>query len=442
MDEHSTSREFLLELYGAAVRSARPHACLPPHLPPPPSGRLVVFAVGKAASAMAAVTEAHYRAHAPRLGISGLALTRHGHSMPAQGESAIETIEAGHPVPDEAGLAASRRFLAMAHALGPDDLALVLLSGGGSALATLPAKGVSLADKQALTRALLASGAPIAEINCVRKHLSRIKGGRLAAALAPASSLTLAISDVAGDEPSVIASGPTVPDPTTREDALAILERFAIPLPAHVRAALCAAPESPKPGDPCFSHARYELVASGAGALDAAARLAALRGYEILSLGDRIEGEARDLAAAHAAMALDAQKAGRRCVILSGGEAGVTFTPGKSGGRGGPNQEYALALALALAGAPGIAAIAGDTDGIDGGSGRADDPAGALAFPGTLSRARALGLDPEEALASHDSGSFFAALGDLVLTGPSFTNVNDFRAIVIDNACPTRSKAT
>lgn len=425
--DDASRRRFLMDLFSEATRSALPEHCLSPHLPPAPKGRLVVFAIGKAAASMAASAEAHYAGTGAR--IEGIALTRYGHGRPT---AHVEIVEASHPVPDMAGLAASERLLALAATLGPDDLALVLLSGGGSALATLPIAGVTLADKQALTRALLASGAPIGEINCVRKHLSRIKGGRLAAAIHPARMVTLAISDVAGDDPSVIASGPTVPDPTTREDALAILERYGIEVPDHVHTALLSAPESPKPGDPVFAGNAYELVASGAYALDAAAKMAAASSYEIVNLGDRVEGEARDVAAAHAKLALDAKAAGRRVAILSGGETTVTFTKGAEGGCGGRNQEYALALAMALHAAPGIAAIAGDTDGIDGGNGASDDPAGALVLPTTLGRAETLGLDAAASLKCHNSGGFFAALGDLVVTGPSYTNINDFRAILVE----------
>lgn len=429
----SATRALLARLYEAAVRSALPVNCLAPHLPPAPAGRLVVVAIGKAAAAMAAAAEAHYARAAPATPLSGLALTRYGHARPTR---LVEVVEASHPVPDAAGLAASERLLALARGLGPDDLALVLLSGGGSALATLPIAGVSLADKQALTKALLASGAPISDINCVRKHLSRLKGGRLAEAIAPARSITLAISDVAGDDPSTIASGPTVPDSTTREDALGVLERFAVDVPDGLRQALMAAPETPKPGAPAFAHARYEIVASGAGALRAASAEAVASGYEAMNLGDRVEGEAREVAALHARLALDARASGRRCAILSGGETSITFEKSVPAGRGGRNQEYALALALALDGAPSISALAGDTDGIDGGWGASDDPAGALVLPDTLARARAAGLDPRQALAHHDSGGFFAGLGDLLRTGPSFTNVNDFRVILVEGDEP------
>lgn len=436
--DHSAERRLLLSLFEEAMRSALPETCLAPHLPPAPAGRLVIFAIGKAAASMAAAAEAHYAQTAPAARIEGIALTRYGHGRPTR---YVEVVEAAHPVPDAAGVAASGRLLALAATLKPDDLALVLLSGGGSALAVLPVEGVSLADKQALTRALLASGAPISEMNCVRKHLSRIKGGRLAAAIHPARMVTLAVSDVAGDDPSVIASGPTVPDPTTRDEALAILDRYRIEVPPHLRAALLAASESPKPGDGIFHAARYDIVASGARALDAAAKMLATQGYEVTDLGDRIEGEAHEVARDHARQALAAKARGHRVAILSGGETGVTFSQKAEGGSGGRNQEYALALALALGGVAGISAIAGDTDGIDGGSGSADDPAGALVLPDTLARARTLGVDPLLSLKSHDSGGFFAALGDLVVTGPSYTNVNDFRAILVEGE-PSMRRAT
>ena len=417
------SADLLKALYAEAVRAALPAAILPAHLPPRPQGRLVIIAIGKAAASMAAAAEAHYGS----TGLEGIALTRHGHACPTR---RIEVIEAGHPMPDAAGVAASTRIMELAATLSADDLALVLISGGGSALATLPIEGVSLADKQALTRALLASGAPIHDINTVRKHLSRIKGGRLAKAIAPARLLTLAISDVAGDDPAVIASGPTVPDASTKADALALLHRWKVPVPQALADAIARAPDSAKADDAYFTRATFTLIASGSGSLDAAAKLAAAQGYEVLNLGDRIEGEARDVARTHAQLALAAKSEGRKLAILSGGEVAVTFAS-HTKGHGGPNQEYALALAIALNGTNGIAALAGDTDGIDGGSGAADDPAGAMIFGDTLSRAAALGLDPQAALGQHDSGGFFAALGDLLKTGPSFTNVNDFRVILV-----------
>ena len=430
-ETHPDKRKLLMALYEEAVRAALPSAILPTHLPPLPNGRLVVFAIGKAAASMAAATEAHYA----NTKLEGIALTRYGHALKTRN---IEVIEAGHPVPDSNGVIASARIMEMAASLGPDDFALILISGGGSALATLPIDGVSLEDKQTLTKALLNSGAPIHDINTVRKHLSRIKGGRLAAAIAPARSLTLAISDVAGNDPAVIASGPTVPDPSTREEALAILARWKINVSPALLAAFQVAPECPKAGDKVFANTRYELVASGAGSLDAAATLARHEGYEIFNLGDGLEGEARDLARAHADLALAAQAKGRQCAIISGGEVSVTFAH-KTEGAGGPSQEYALALAIALQGTDGISALAGDTDGIDGGSGAPDDPAGAMIFPDTLQRAREQGLDAQSELEDHNSGGFFAMIGDLVKTGPSFTNVNDFRVILIERSSATKA---
>ena len=428
---HPDSRSLLKALYDEAVRAALPSAILPAHLPPPPKGRFVVFAIGKAAAAMAAATEAHYADHK----LEGIALTRYGHGVQTR---SIEVIEAGHPVPDANGIHASTRIMEMAAGLGTDDFALVLISGGGSALATLPIDGVTLEDKQALTKALLNSGAPVHDINTVRKHLSRIKGGRLAAAIAPAASLTLAISDVAGNDPAVIASGPTVPDPSTKEEALATLTRWKIDTPPALLAALKAAPESPKAGDKAFSRARYKLIASGAGSLEAAAKLAARKGYEVVNLGDGLEDEARELARLHAGLALTAKAEGRTCAIISGGEASVTFER-KTDGRGGPSQEYTLALAIALDGAEGISALAGDTDGIDGGAGAPDDPAGAMIFADTLQRAAKQGLDTQKALDDHNSGGFFDMIGDLVKTGPSFTNVNDFRVILIKRNSATKA---
>ena len=429
-------RQQLTALYETGVRAALPAHCLPPCLPAPPEkpGRLVILAIGKAAASMAAAAEDWYDEYWPDTQIEGLALTRYGHACPT---GHVQVIEAAHPVPDEAGLEGSARLLALAESLTPQDRALVLLSGGGSALATLPAQGLTLADKQAVTRALFAAGLPIGEMNCLRKHLSRIKGGRLAAAIHPAPCVTLAISDVAGDDPSTIASGPTVTDPTTLDDARTVLARLEKHLDgetmARVSHALEQAGETPKPGDPAFAEDSYRIVASGAGALKAAAKLARDLGYEPLLLGDTVEGEARDIANKHAALALKLRREDVRTAILSGGEVSVTFdTQTEAGTRGGPSQEYALALAIALEGTPGIAALAGDTDGIDGGSGDENDPAGAYVLPDTLSRAANAGLDAKNQLDRHDSGAFFDKIGDLLRTGPSFTNVNDFRVILVE----------
>jgi hydroxypyruvate reductase len=425
------SRTLLLDLYATAVAAAHPTNCLPPHLPKPPqSGRLVILAAGKAAGAMAEVAERHY---ADGLGlpperISGLAVTRHGYGRPTK---LVRTIEAGHPVPDAAGLAATLETLALANAAGANDLVLALISGGASANWIAPAHGLSLNDKQALTRSLLASGASVSEINTVRKHLSRIKGGRLAEHARPSALATIAISDVPGDDPAVIGSGPTVPDPTTLADARAILARYGIdPSPAVSRALNDPANESPKPGQSIFARTSFAFAARPA---DAFARVeASLReaGLDCILLGAQIEGEAREVAAEHARRALDLSAQGRRAVILSGGELTVTV---RGSGRGGPNQEYALALAIALSGAPGIAALAGDTDGTDGGTGSPDDPAGGLIDEQTLARAQRLGLDPQSYLEDNNSTEFFATLGDLLRPGPTFTNVNDFRAILVDS---------
>ncbi len=421
----SASRDFLRSLFDAAVAAAHPASCLGALLPQPPAGRLIVLAAGKAAGAMAEAAEQRY-GDAP---LEGIAVARHGYGRPLK---RIEMIEAGHPVPDEAGLRAASRVIELATSATKDDLVLVLMSGGASANWIAPADGVSFADKQAVTRALLRSGANIGEINCVRKHLSRIKGGRLARAAQPARVVTIAISDVPRDDPSAIGSGPTVPDPTTLADARAIVARYKLDLPAAVTRALNdAANESPKPGDGAFANTSFALAARPADALAAAQRKAAAAGYEVIMLGEHLEGEAREVAAAHAKLARDIAAQGKRAVILSGGELTVTI---RGNGRGGPNQEYALALALALDGAKGIAALAADTDGTDGGAGSATDPAGAFADSGTAARAQARGLDPAASLADNNSTGFFAALDDLLMTGPTFTNVNDFRAIVVDRA--------
>jgi len=422
-------RQFLEQLYEAVVAAAHPAVCLPAHLPPPPSGRLIVLAAGKAAGAMTEVAERHYveSGLAPER-LDGLAVTRPGYGRPTR---CIPVIEAGHPVPDAAGLAATERTLALADAAGTGDTVLALISGGASANWIAPAPGLTLADKQAVTRALLRSGAAIGEMNAVRKHLSRIKGGRLARHAHPARLVTLAISDVPGDDPAVIGSGPTVPDPTTLADAQAVLARYRIAPPEPVRRALAdPANESPKPGDPVFARSEFHLIARPLDAFRAAEQAIAAAGLECIFLGDRVEGEARAVAAAHARLAREVQSQSRRAVILSGGELTVTMH-GK--GRGGRCQEYALALAIALDGTRGLAALAADTDGTDGGDGAADDPAGAFADSTTAARARDLGLDPAVFLADNDSTGFFARVGGLVRTGPTFTNVNDFRAILVDS---------
>ena len=404
----------LRRLLDAALASAQPAQCLPPHLPEPPAGRTVVVGAGKAAATMARAVEDHWTGP-----LEGLVVTRYGHRVPT---ARIEVVEAAHPVPDAGGREAAARILSLAEGLGADDLALCLISGGGSALLTLPAPGVELADKQAMTGALLRSGAAIDEINCVRKHLSAIKGGRLGAACHPARVVSLLISDVPGDDPAVIGSGPTVPDPTTFADALVVLRKYDIDEPASViRHLASGADETPMQGDPRLAGAETRMVATPAMALAAAAEAAREAGYEPAILGDALEGEASALAREHGRLARDAAPG---TVLLSGGEATVTVT---GAGRGGPNAEYALALALALDGAPGIFATACDTDGIDG----TEDNAGALVMPDTLARAGEAGEDAAARLAANDAYGFFAGIGDLVMTGPTLTNVNDFRAILV-----------
>ena len=425
----AAQRALLRRLFDAAVGAADPARCVPPYLAAlgevPANGRLIVIAAGKAGASMAKAVEDHWPGDPARL--SGFAVTRYGHGLPCR---RIEVVEAAHPVPDAAGVAAAQRALDAVRGLSESDRVLVLLSGGGSALLALPAPGVALADKQAVTRALLACGAAIDEINCVRKHLSAIKGGRLALAAAPAPVLTLAISDVPGDDPAVIASGPTVADPSTLADALAILERYKFDAPASVRTALAdAGNETPKPGDARLARAETRIVATPAAALAAAAVAARDAGFAPLILGDAIEGESREAARVLGGIALAcARGAGPLappCVLLSGGETTVTV---QGRGRGGRNAEFLLALAIALRGAPNIHAIACDTDGIDG----SEDNAGALLLADTPERARAAGLDARRRLADNDAYGYFAALGDLVVTGPTRTNVNDFRAILIE----------
>ena len=410
----------LRALFDAAVAAAAPERCVPPHLPAPPAGRTVVVGAGKAAASMARAVAIHWPGP-----LSGLVVTRYGHGVAVPG---IEVVEAAHPVPDGAGREAAARILELAGGLGADDLALCLISGGGSALLALPAPGLALEDKQALGAALLKSGATISEMNCVRKHLSAIKGGRLAAAAFPAPVRTLAISDVPGDDPAVIASGPTVSDPTTFADARAILAKYGVAAPGPVTRFLeAAAEETPKPGDRRLSRSDVVLVATPGEALEAAAEVARQRGLQPVILGDAIEGEARRVAREHAELA---RRAAPGTVLLSGGETTVTV---RGAGRGGPNAEYLLALALVLDGAPGIWAIACDTDGIDG----TEDNAGCVVRPDTLARAAGGGLDGAASLAENDAYGFFSALGDLVITGPTLTNVNDFRAIMVDGPGPS-----
>jgi hydroxypyruvate reductase len=425
--------EFLAELYAAAVKRALPLHNTAAYLPPPPKGRTVVLGAGKAGGAMAQAVEALWPADKP---LSGLVVTRYGHTppRPAGVPERIEVVEASHPVPDAAGLAAAERILQLTQGLSADDLVLCLISGGGSALLTLPADDLTLEDKQRINRDLLNSGANIGEMNCVRKHLSRIKGGRLAAACAPAQVVTLAISDVPGDDPSVIASGPTVPDATTCADAWAILQRYKIAVPAAIEAALKAsALETPKPS-PVWDKQPVHLIATPQQSLDAAAEVARAAGLNAYVLSDELEGESREVGKVHAALARAAAHGKgpfqKPCVILSGGETTVTIRQQAQGtpkGRGGRAGEFCLGLAVALQAQPGVWAIAADTDGIDG----IEDNAGARVMPDTLARAQTQGVKAADCLDRNDAYGFFAAVGDLVVTGPTHTNVNDFRAILV-----------
>ena len=417
----SDPRALLRDLFDTAVAAVSAGHCLPQHLPAPPKGRTVVIGAGKAAAAMAQAVEAHWSGP-----LSGLVVTRYGHGAPCR---RIEVVEAAHPVPDAAGQRAAQRMVELVQGLTADDLVLCLISGGGSALLAAPAPGLTLADKQAVNKALLRSGASIAEMNCVRKHLSALKGGRLALQCAPARVHTLLISDIPGDDPTLIASGPTLPDVTTCADALAVIAKYGIEVPAAVRAHLeSGAGETPKPGDARFEGHRSDTLASAQQALEAAAARARELGLAAHILSDCIEGEARDVALVHAGLARQIAQRGqpfdKPCVLLSGGETTVTV---RGNGRGGRNAEFLLALAVALDGLPGVYAIACDTDGIDG----SEDNAGALLGPDTLARAAALGQSARARLADNDGYGFFAALGDLIVTGPTRTNVNDFRAILI-----------
>ena len=431
MTSYIRQRTLLRSLFDAAVAAADPARCVPPHLPRVdqlPKGRTIVVGAGKAAAAMARAVETHWPGDRAKL--SGLVVTRYGHGMAGTADSSIEVIEAAHPVPDAAGALAALRMLDTVSGLTEDDLVLVLLSGGGSALLAAPMAGITLDEKRAVTKALLKCGAGIREINCVRKHLSAIKGGRLAFAAAPARVLTLAISDVPGDDLSTIASGPTVADPTGCNDALEIVDRYGVELPLAARNALLSgAAESPKEFDARFLRCEARVIATAQDALAAAAAVARAQGLETLVLGDAIEGEAREAARVLAGIALScatsAVPLGAPCVIISGGETTVSV---RGNGRGGRNAEFMLALAIALEGHPRIHSIACDTDGIDG----SEDNAGALVLPDTLARCSAAGVNVREQLANNDAYTVFETLGDLVITGPTRTNINDFRAILID----------
>lgn len=415
-------KQLLRRMFEAAVASAQPARVLPAQLPSPPRGRTIVIGAGKASASMARVLEQHWGP-----GLQGLVVTRHGHAEPCD---SIEIVEAGHPVPDEAGRAGAQRMLRLVAGLTADDLVICLLSGGGSALLPLPLPGITLQDKQALSRSLLRCGASISEINCVRRHLSAVKGGRLAAACHPARVLTLAISDVPGDCPADIASGPTVADATTCADALAVLRRYQVDVPSAVLQVLqTTRAETVKPGDPRLARAEFRLVATPLAALQAAADVARAAGVTPYILGDALEGEAREvgkvLAGIASHIAQQQTPFATPCVLLSGGETTVSVG---GNGRGGRNVEFLLSFALALRGLPGVHALAADTDGIDG----SEDAAGAIADPLTLARAHALGFSAQRSLDANDAHPFFAALGDAVVTGPTRTNVNDFRAILID----------
>ncbi|OEJ67009.1 glycerate kinase type-2 family protein [Magnetovibrio blakemorei] len=415
--------QLLRNLFAAATEAALPERCIGAHLPPRPKGRTVVIGAGKAAAAMARAVEEHWDGP-----LEGLVVTRYGHAVPTQ---FIEVVEASHPMPDQAGVEASRRILDLVSDLSADDLVLCLISGGGSALMSLPTNGLTLHDKQDVTNQLLRCGATITEINCVRKHLSAIKGGRLAMACYPAKVVSLIISDVPGDDLSSIASGATVADPSTYADAIAVFEKYAMTMPPAVAQVLSAkADETPKPGDARFALVENTLIATPQMSLQSAAQVARDAGYTPMILSDRIEGEARDVAVVHSAIAYQVVDHGQPlkapAVILSGGETTVTVRG--TGGRGGRNTEFLLALAIHLDGLDGVHAIACDTDGIDG----SEDNSGAVIHPDTLARAAEMGLDAKAFLANNDAFSFFSALNDLVMSGPTLTNVNDFRAIVIE----------
>ena len=413
--------ELLRSMFDAAVQAALPSICVPAHLPKRPKGRAVIIGAGKASGAMAKALEDVWDGP-----LEGLVVTRYGYRVPTE---RLEVVEAAHPVPDAAGLAAARRILELVQGLTKDDLVLCLISGGGSSLLALPAEGLTLEDKQAVNKALLKSGATISEMNTVRKHLSAIKGGRLAAAAAPARMVTLMISDVPGDDPSIIASGPTVPDPSTNQDALGIIAKYGIEVPESVLARLRKGDETPKPGHEIFANVENIMIATPQASLEAAAVVARNAGFKPVILGDSIEGESRDVALVHAGIARQCAMRGQPevppCVLISGGETTITL---KGKGKGGRNTEFLLALAIALDGMPRIYALAGDTDGVDG----SEDNAGAMICPDTLARAEEAGLNAKAMLADNDPYSFFKGIGDLLETGPTLTNVNDFRAVLID----------
>jgi hydroxypyruvate reductase len=416
-----TPDALLKAMFKAAVDAALPSLCVPAHLPPKPKGRTIIIGAGKASGAMARALEDAWQGP-----LEGLVVTRYGYRVPTK---RLEVVEAAHPVPDAAGREAAKRIFKMVQGLTEDDLVLCLISGGGSALLALPPEGLTLEDKQAVNKALLKSGATISEMNTVRKHLSAIKGGRLAAAAYPARVVALLISDVPGDDPSIIASGPTVADPSTNKDALAIIEKYKIDVPQAVTDRLRKAEETPKPGDKRLARVENIMIATPQASLEAAAAIARKAGVTPVILGDSIEGESRDVALVHAGIARQCKLRGQPekppCVLISGGETTITLT-GK--GKGGRNTEFLLALAIALDGMQGIYALAGDTDGIDG----SEDNAGALIYPDTLARAAKAGVNAKAMLADNDPWTFFNAISDLLVTGPTLTNVNDFRAVLIE----------
>jgi glycerate 2-kinase len=418
-----TPEVLLKAMFKAGVNAALPSLCVPAHLPPRPKGRTIIIGAGKASGAMAKALEDTWDGP-----LDGLVVTRYGYRVPTE---RLEVIEAAHPVPDEAGRDAAKRIFELVQGLTEDDLVLCLISGGGSSLLALPAEGVTLEDKQAMNKALLASGATISEMNTVRKHLSAIKGGRLARAAYPAKVIALMISDVPGDDASIIASGPTVPDPSTNEDALGIIEKYGIDVPDNMRRLLDTAEETPKPGDPCFENVENIMIATPQASLEAAAEVARKAGVTPVILGDSIEGESRDVALVHAGIARQCAMRGQPeqppCVLISGGETTITL---KGNGKGGPNTEFLLSLAIALDGMENIYALAGDTDGVDG----SEDNAGALIYPDTLAHAKKAGINPKAMLANNDPYTFFKGIGDLLETGPTLTNVNDLRAILIEKA--------
>jgi hydroxypyruvate reductase len=414
-------RELLEAMFKAAVDAALPSLCVPANLPARPKGRTIIIGAGKASGAMAKAVEDAWDGP-----LEGLVVTRYGYRVPT---SRLEVVEAAHPVPDAAGREAAKRIFELVQGLTKDDLVLCLISGGGSALLALPPEGLTLEDKQAVNKALLKSGATISEMNTVRKHLSAIKGGRLAAAAAPAKVVALMISDVPGDDPSIIASGPTVADPSTNADALGIIEKYAIDVPKAVRERLLNADETPKPDHKCFAAVENIMIATPQASLDAAADVARKAGVKPVILGDSIEGESRDVALVHAGIARQCAMRGQPveppCVLISGGETTITL---KGKGKGGRNTEFLLALAIALNSMEGIYAVAGDTDGVDG----SEDNAGAFIDPTTLARAEKAGINAKAMLADNDPWNFFDKIGDLLVTGPTLTNVNDFRAMLIE----------